>query len=345
MPTSKAAFRKASTARGSVIVWDRGRWSTEGDPHKQLAKGHLVVDLDGRKLKGRWHLVHMKGRDQRGKENWLLIKADDEHATEQGGADLLDAEPGSIKTGRTVEDVAASDVKIRRKPKPKSKPKLKAEAQEQEDEPRRERSAPRVAVKGAKAASLPSFVEPQLASLSERPPSGGTWVHEVKFDGYRLLARIDRGHAKLKTRSGLDWTSKFPSLKKALEALPVVTAFLDGEVVVETEKGTPSFADLQADLSDGRSDRFRYYLFDLLHLDGSDLSRASLIERKRVLADVLSGHEGILAYSEHFTGRGDVVFDHACRLGLEGIVSKLADCPLPLRPLQVMAEDEMRRRA
>ena len=312
---------------GSVIVWDRGRWSTEGDPHKQLAKGHLVVDLDGRKLKGRWHLVHMKGRDQRGKENWLLIKADDEHAIEQGGADLLEAEPGSIKTGRTVEDVAASDVRIRRKPKPKPKPKLKAEAQEQEDEPRRARSEPRAAVKGATAASLPSFVEPQLASLSERPPSGGTWVHEVKFDGYRLLARIDRGHAKLKTRSGLDWTSKFPSLKKALEALPVVTAFLDGEVVVETEKGTPSFADLQTDLSDGRSDRFRYYLFDLLHLDGSDLSRASLIERKRVLAHVLSGHEGILAYSEHFTGRGDVVFDHACRLGLEGVVSKLQTAP------------------
>ena len=110
---------------GSVIVWDRGRWSTEGDPHKQLAKGHLVVDLDGRKLKGRWHLVHMKGRDQRGKENWLLIKAEDEHATEQGGADLLDAEPESIKTGRTVEDVATSDVKIRRKPKVQTKPKRK----------------------------------------------------------------------------------------------------------------------------------------------------------------------------------------------------------------------------
>ena len=100
---------------GSIIVWDRGRWSTEGDPHKQFAKGHLIIDLNGSKLKGRWHLVHMRGRDQRGKENWLMIKSEDEFATENGGADVLDAEPRSIKTGRTIEDVAASKVKIKRK--------------------------------------------------------------------------------------------------------------------------------------------------------------------------------------------------------------------------------------
>ena len=152
-------------------------------------------------------------------------------------------------------------------------------------------------------------------------------MHEIKFDGYRLIARIDTGHAKLKTRSGLDWTTKFSSLKKALEALPVVSALIDGEVIVETEKGTPSFADLQADLSEGRSDRFRYYAFDLLHLDGQDLTGLPLLERKRVLADMLSGQPGILTLSEHFTGRGDVVFDHACRLGLEGIISKLKTSP------------------
>ena len=304
---------------GSVIVWDRGRWSTEGDPREQLAKGHLIVDLHGRKLKGRWHLVHMRGRDQRSKENWLLIKADDEYATiEKGGAALLDAKPRSIKTGRTIADVAAGDVKIKRKPAPRA-------GGAKQTAPRRSRAG--AAIKGAKKASLPSFIEPQLASLAVKPPVGESWVHEIKFDGYRLIARIDRGHVKLKTRNGLDWTTKFPSLKKALEALPVVTALLDGEVVVETEKGTPSFADLQADLSEGRSDRFRYYVFDLLHLDGADLTRVPLVERKRVLADVLGGHHGILAYSEHFAGRGDVVFDHACRLGLEGIVSKLKMAP------------------
>ena len=150
-------------------------------------------------------------------------------------------------------------------------------------------------------------------------------MHEIKFDGYRLLARIDGGRVRLKTRSGLDWTGKFPSVQKALERLPVVAAFLDGEVVVETERGTPDFGALQQDLSEGRSDRFSFYLFDLLHLDGIDLTRASLIDRKAALARLVGGHaDGVLKLSEHFTERGDIVLKHACRLSLEGIVSKLA---------------------
>ena len=175
---------------------------------------------------------------------------------------------------------------------------------------------------------MPSFIEPQRASPAASPPSGEAWVHEIKFDGYRLLARIDGGRVRLKTRSGLDWTSKFPSVQKALERLPVVAAFLDGEVVVETEHGTPDFGALQQDLSEGRSDRFCYYLFDLLHLDGIDLTRASLIDRKGALARLVAGHEdGVLKLSEHFTERGDIVLKHACRLSLEGIVSKLASAP------------------
>jgi bifunctional non-homologous end joining protein LigD len=148
-------------------------------------------------------------------------------------------------------------------------------------------------------------------------------VHEIKLDGYRLMARIDRGRVKLLTRKGLDWTSKFPPLRKALEGLPVVTALLDGEVVVESESGAPSFTELQAELSAGRSDRFRYYLFDLLHLDGMDLRGAPLLERKAALARLLDGHSGTLALSEHFEGGGATILEHACRLGLEGIVSKL----------------------
>ena len=211
---------------GSVIVWDRGRWSTEGDPHQQLAKGHLTFELDGSKLKGRWHLVHMKGRDKGGKENWLLIKVDDEYARADGGAALLEDEPRSVKTGRTVEDVAGSEVRIRRKPG-SSAVDRKASKKEPEKAPTKETaaSAPRaeIKVKGAKPAALPSFIEPALASLVEKPPTGDRWVHEVKFDGYRLLARLDHGRVKLLTRSGLDWTSKFANVAKALAALPVVT--------------------------------------------------------------------------------------------------------------------------
>ena len=314
---------------GSVIVWDRGRWSTEGDPHQQFAKGHLVVDLDGSKLKGRWHLVHMRGRDVRGKENWLLIKADDAYAVASGKANLLEAKPRSVKTGRTIEDIAGSKVKIKPKRSGKAQARSRAPAAKalQVGGGSKRKSAsgkPQLKVKGGKRGALPEFIEPQLATLAGKPPSGDSWVHEVKFDGYRLLARIDAGRAKLKTRSGLDWTTKFPSLKKALEALPVVSALFDGEVVVETERGTPDFAGLQADLSEGRSDRFRYYLFDLMYLDGVDLTGATLLDRKRALGQLLSGYEGdVLKLSEHFTARGDVILTHACRLGLEGIVSKL----------------------
>jgi bifunctional non-homologous end joining protein LigD len=351
---------------GSVIVWDRGRWSTEGDPHEQLAKGHLVVDLAGRKLKGRWHLVHMKGRDQHGRESWLLIKAEDDYAVHDGGSGLLEAEPRSVKTGRTVEDVGRGKVKIWRKdgtssPSPRAppasprtpsawgegrgegRPKAQTSQRQSRDgghtagasslaapypDPlpasgKRETARPTVRIRRGRPGPLPSFVEPQLASPAASPPAGARWVHEIKFDGYRLMARIDRGRVKLLTRKGLDWTAKFSSLKKALEGLPVVTALLDGEVVVESESGAPSFTELQADLSAGRTDRFRYYLFDLLHLDGIDLRGAPLIERKEALARLLAGHNRILTYSEHFEDGGAIILEHACRLGLEGIVSKL----------------------
>ena len=183
-------------------------------------------------------------------------------------------------------------------------------------------------VKGAKPAALPSFIEPALASLVEKPPTGDRWVHEVKFDGYRLLARLDHGRVKLLTRSGLDWTSKFANVAKALAALPVVTAFLDGEVVVETDHGVPDFGALQADLSEGRSDRFSYYLFDLLYLDGKDMRASALLDRKAALRTLLAdATDGVLKYSEHFTDRGDLVLKHAARLGLEGIVSKVANAP------------------
>jgi bifunctional non-homologous end joining protein LigD len=315
---------------GSVIVWDRGRWSTEGDPHQQLAKGHLTFELDGSKLKGRWHLVHMKGRDKGGKENWLLIKVDDENARSDGGAALLEDQPTSVKTGRTVEDVAGSEVRIRRKPGSSGVDRKASEKMPKASPKHIDAPAPpaELAVKGAKPAALPSFIEPALASLVEKPPSGDRWVHEVKFDGYRLMARLDHGRVKLLTRSGLDWTSKFANVAKALAALPVVTAFLDGEVVVETDHGVPDFGALQADLSEGRSDRFSYYLFDLLYLNGKDVCASALLDRKAALRTLLADvTEGVLKYSEHFTDRGDLVLKHAARLGLEGIVCKVASAP------------------
>src|SRR5262245_31944714 len=280
---------------GSIIVWDRGRWSSDDDPHRQLAKGHLEFELQGSKLKGRWHLVHMKGRDKGGKQNWLLIKADDEHASDALPDALLEAKPRSVKTGRTIETVAKSEVKIRRKRDDGVRP----PASSLTDVARGSDPIPPAKIRGARPGPLPSFIEPQRASPVANPPLGEAWVHEIKFDGYRLLARIDGGRVRLKTRSGLDWTGRFPSVQKALEKLPVVAAFLDGEVVVETERGTPDFGALQQDLSESRSDRFCYYVFDLLHLDGIDFTRASLIDRKAQLARLVADHvNGVLKLSE-----------------------------------------------
>lgn len=317
---------------GSIIVWDRGRWTTEADPRDQLAKGYLTFDLKGAKLHGRWHLVHMKGRDRGPRQNWLLIKADDAHAIAPAEMDLLERKPRSIKTGRTVEEVGAGRIKIKRKPGRAPSPSAAAAVSQSIRASRPATKARdtrgRSAAVAGKRAALPSFIEPQLASLTTKPPIGEAWIHEVKFDGYRLIARIDGASIKLKTRSGLDWTTKFPSLKKALAALPVVTALIDGEVVVETNKGAPSFGDLQQDLSEARSDRFRYYLFDIMHLDGVDFTKAPLLERKAVLADLMRPYQnGVLKLSDHFDARGDIILQHACRLGLEGIVSKLKRSP------------------
>ena len=183
--------------------------------------------------------------------------------------------------------------------------------------------------KDARKAALPRFVEPALASLTARPPAGARWLHEIKFDGYRIQARIENGRVALMTRSGHDWTEKFgEGVTKALRALPVKTALLDGELVVESA-GVSDFSALQSDLSEGRDDRFLLYLFDALHLDGYDLRDAPLLQRKSLLENLLAGgaDDGPLRFSQHLDEEGDVILRHVCRLGLEGIVSKLREAP------------------
>ena len=307
---------KGEYGGGTVIVWDRGRWKPIGDPHKGYAKGHLEFELDGEKLHGRWHLVRMAGKPREKRENWLLIKGDDEAARTAGAADILEERPESVKTGRVVDEVAGEEPgwssktgKIERATEPAAAP------------------APDAAkLKGARKGALPGFIEPSLATLVSKAPSGDRWLHEIKFDGYRLQARIEAGRVKLLTRSGLDWTAKFgKDLAAAFKALPVGTAMIDGELVVESQNGASDFSLLQADLSEGRADRFVYYAFDLMHLDGYDLRATPLVMRKEALAQLLAGERGILRYSEHFEQDGDLILQHACRLSLEGVISKLRD--------------------
>jgi bifunctional non-homologous end joining protein LigD len=182
---------------------------------------------------------------------------------------------------------------------------------------------------GALPGVLPAFIEPSLALLTNTPPTGTQWVHEIKFDGYRIQSRIDEGEVRLLTRKALDWTERFPTIAAALEALKVDKALFDGEIVSEDEAGIPRFAGLQADLKSGRRDRIRYHIFDLLYLDGFDLTGATLSDRKALLhalmARLPAGSQ--LCYSEHSDEDGATMLRHACQMGLEGIVSKRKDLP------------------
>ena len=321
---------KGQYGGGTVIVWDRGTWTPVFDAHKGYAKGHLEFELKGEKLSGRWHLVRMRGKPSEKRENWLLIKGEDDAARTNSDPDILAERPESVKTGREIKEVAGEapggSSKTGKTTKPATRGRKKAIPPRVEDDAL---SLPDPSkVKGAKKAPLPDFVEPTLATLMTTPPAGERWIHEIKFDGYRLQARIEAGRVKLLTRSGLDWTKRFgKDVVAALQALPLGTALIDGELVVETGSGASDFSALQADLSAGRSDRFSFYVFDLLYLDGYDLRAVPLTERKAMLEQVVGAEPGLIRYSSHFDENGDLVLRHACRLSLEGVISKVRDAP------------------
>ena len=326
---------KGEYGGGAVIVWDRGDWKPIGDAHKGYAKGHLDFELDGEKLHGRWHLVRMRGKPGEKRENWLLIKGDDEWARADAAADILEEAPNSVKTGRDIAEVAGEapgwSSRTGRitgdtgKPaRPKTVEAMPGKVAVTGGSP----GAHLAGIKGARKAAMPEFLEPTLATLAAAPPKGKQWLHEIKFDGYRLQAHIQDGGTRLLTRSGLDWTGKFGErIPEALAGLPVDAAIIDGELVVEGGSGASDFSALQADLSEGRADRFVYYAFDLLYLDGYDLTRVALIDRKQQLEKLVGATGGVVRYSGHFRESGDLVLRHACRLSLEGVVSKQSDAP------------------
>jgi bifunctional non-homologous end joining protein LigD len=316
--TFEGVIPKGEYGGGTMIVWDQGRWLPQGDLHKGYAKGHLEFTLEGERLKGRWHLVRMRPRPREKKEQWLLLKSDDEFAREAGEPEITEEELTSVLSGRTNDELAAlgavrKDHAVRAKvtgARTKSQPAF-------------------VRVPGAKKGLLPVFLEPSLATPAAKAPKGAEWIHEIKFDGYRLQARIDGDTVKLLTRKGLDWTTKFGGIVAALKELKLGSALIDGEVVVENEAGVSILSGLQEALKSSRTERMAFYTFDLLYLDGYDLTRTPLIQRKTLLAgclaDVPAG--GTIRYSEHLEQDGEGMFRHACRLGLEGIISKRRDLP------------------
>ena len=297
---------------GAMIVWDRGTWVPMGDAEKGYRAGQLKFRLVGEKLRGGWMLVRLKsGKDANGK-NWLFIKERDTYARPEADGDILMEAPLSVASGRAIEDLApAPETKARRKPK------------------RRKKVHPE-RLAGAREAALLAKPRPQLATLATEPPCGEDWIHEIKLDGYRTLARIEDGAVRMLTRNGHDWTGRYRALAAALGGLACRAALIDGEVCVQTSAGATSFAALQEALAAGAEERLIYYAFDLMHLDGFDLSRTPLLERKRALAALIgpvAGETSPVQFSDHFAGDGAAVFAEAVRLSLEGVVSKKADAP------------------
>lgn len=324
---------KGQYGGGTVLLWDRGGWVPLEDPHKGYAKGHLVFRLEGEKLRGAFDLVRMKAKPGEKRENWLLIKKEDETARGPDGPDILEEEPRSVESGRTIEEIAAD-------PDSRSWDSSKGEAAET-----RARKAPAKAgattgrppppdlaalVEGTPEQAFPKDIEPCLAALADVVPASDRWLHEIKWDGYRLLAFKDGRSVRLATRRGLDWTERFPAIAEAIRALPVATIVLDGEAVVEDEQGVPRFAALQEALSgpDGNAAGSAIlYCFDLLHLEGHDLRGLPLEERKARLAALVPPGTGVLRLSEHLDADGPAMAKSARAMGLEGIVSKRRDRP------------------
>jgi bifunctional non-homologous end joining protein LigD len=287
---------------GTVQLWDRGYWAPERgfeNVGKALAKGELKFVMEGERLHGGWVLVRLKDDPEAKRHNWLLIKHRDLAAID-GGGEALAAEDRSVASGRTMAQIAAG-----------------------------KGNGATPFMTAAPTAEMPAFVPPQLCKSSADPPRGDGWGHEIKFDGYRMQLRVEREGAVLLTRKGLDWSAKFPAIVREGARLP--DGLYDGEVAALDHTGAPDFAALQAAIADGRTDNLIFFVFDLLFRQGEDLRAEPLLERKARLEPLLAaapaGVRRNLRYVEHFVAAGDAVLRSACRMHLEGVVSKRLDAP------------------
>lgn len=290
---------------GTVMLWDKGRWEPEEDPEEGIRKGKLSFRLHGEKLRGSWSLAQMKGKAGKSGKNWLLIKHKDAEAVGEREGRIIEAQPLSVATRRSLAEIAAG-----------KKPSGDAGG---DPDPSR--------LTHARKAGQPKSLKPQLATLVDQPPPGDDWIHEIKLDGYRILTVIEAGRVTLLSRRSKDWSGKFPAVVQELQSFPVKQAILDGEIVVLRPDGTSDFQALQNLLKGETSGRPVYYLFDLPHCSGYDLTRAPLLERKELLQSLvarMSPAGGSIRFSDQIRGSGEEVYRQACRLAAEGIVSKRA---------------------
>jgi bifunctional non-homologous end joining protein LigD len=322
-PLSYASFEgtipKGEYGGGTVMLWDEGTWEpVPGKSAKDLREGHLHFILHGQRMKGEWLLIRLKPRPGEGKrENWLLRKIDDAHA---GPAeDLVGRELTSIKTGRTMGQIAANAPAISLKGKRgKAFDAAMAEA---------EQAAPARAKPKRRTGKPPPFQAPQLATLVDAVPTGSQWLHEIKYDGYRTLLSVAGDRVQVFTRTGLDWTERFASLAKEVAGMGLPSALIDGEIVALGPDGNPDFSTLQQVLKGEAKGAFHLFAFDLLSLDGEDLTWLPNIARKEKLAALLGQGSAHVHFSDHIVGAGEKLFRTMCDAGQEGIICKRADAP------------------
>ncbi|HET7300813.1 MAG TPA: DNA polymerase ligase N-terminal domain-containing protein, partial [Oleiagrimonas sp.] len=321
-PVAYAEFEgdiKDGYGKGHVDIFDHGVWATPGDAQAQLDKGHLRLELYGEKLQGAWHLVrsHRKQRQP----NWFLIKAKDRHAGKREADDLLDDKliESTRRAARTPGERA-----VARKAARKKAARSKSQGAAPKSSELTRRLSKLASARRAPAESGP--FKPQLAQLRTHPPQGDAWLHEVKWDGYRLLATIKDRQVRLWSRNGVAYNARVPEIVQAVEALGLQSARLDGELVALAD-GVSDFGLLQKTLAGEAQAPLAYMLFDMPYLDGFDISQSPLLERKQLLEAVLEKSGERLGFSAHWIGDGARVFDMAIQQKLEGIVSKRGDSP------------------
>jgi len=354
-PIDYASFEgtipKGQYGAGQVIVWDNGTWEPIGDARAGLSAGKLKFRLHGKKLRGGWTLVRMHGREGERQEPWLLIKERDDEARPVAEYDVTVAEPKSVLSNRTIADrataspreAAADDSKrktpVRRGRKTATK-RARSDSNSDDDgdgggSPHTSRTSHRITAPslpaGAVRARLPATLLPQLATLVDEAPHDAGWIWEIKFDGYRLLARVDAtsDEVRLFTRRGNDWTERMPGLVDAVRRLGIGSAWLDGEIVVNGAHGVPDFNALQNAFESARVADIQYYVFDLPFWNGHDLRNVPLVERRALLAALLDRAEPQerIRFSHDFDSSPAELLQNACRMRLEGMIGKRADAP------------------
>lgn len=295
---------KGQYGGGTVMLWDAGKWIAEDeDPVKAYKKGHLRFNLKAKKLNGSFSLVRLKTDDK----SWLLIKGNDKHAKPLSEYDILETKPKSVLSNMTIEELADESDKSDKRRKQKKNIKM---------------NLPSSFIQ----TTMPTKVKPQLATLTNMPPNTDKWLHELKFDGYRMIAFKNDHTVTLMTRNNNDWTSKFMTIANAIKKLSIKKLILDGEVVMLDENNRSNFQLLQNSLKGKNKIPFVYYIFDIIYYDKFDLKKVPLIRRKKILLTIISENDNkILRYSSYTRGNGKDIFEKSCQMAMEGIVSKFID--------------------